>query len=375
MDPRDAFQRRQLMALSTVVLLAPALRLCPAGAAALAGRAAWLSALAALPPMLLYLLLLCRLMAQAREGEGLAELCLRLAGPLPGRLLLGLLAAWLLLYGAFVLRSGADRFVVTLFPRSSPAEPALIMGLLSLTGALGMGRSLLRVAKMVLPVLLAALGLILAFGLWQAEKSELLPLTVCDLAPAGLGALPVADLLTLGLYLPCFFGGARVGGGRRFRTWALWLCGMCLLLSLLSAAVLGAFGAALTLRLSQPFFTLVRNLVFFRTLERMEALTVALWLFPDLLLSSALLWSAGRCLRLILGFPPGEKREKRLSLGDGRWLIWLCGAAMTALGMLLAPDAARLQFWSRTLLPRLNALVSFGLIPLILLIGKLRRGA
>ena len=121
---------RSAAALSTVALLAPALRLCPAGSAALAGRAAWLSALLALPPMLLYLLLLCRLMAQAREGEGLAELCLRLTGPLPGRLLLGLLAAWLLLYGAFVLRAGADRFVVTLFPRGSPTELALIMGLL-----------------------------------------------------------------------------------------------------------------------------------------------------------------------------------------------------------------------------------------------------
>ena len=52
MDAR--YQQNQRLALCTAALLTPALRLHPAIPAQLAGRAAWLSPLAALPVLLLY---------------------------------------------------------------------------------------------------------------------------------------------------------------------------------------------------------------------------------------------------------------------------------------------------------------------------------
>ena len=85
--------------------MAPALRLFPSGYTALAGRAAWLSAPAAIPLMLLYIWLISRLMDKMKENEGLAELTLRILGKKAGKAVLLLISAWLLLFGGFVLRS------------------------------------------------------------------------------------------------------------------------------------------------------------------------------------------------------------------------------------------------------------------------------
>jgi spore germination protein KB len=372
MHPGEENPGRQLRALFTVALLSPVLRLIPGSAAALGGRAAWLGPLAALPLLLVHALLLDRLRDGFRDGETLPVWLLRVLGPRAGRMLLLLLGLWLLLYGGFVLRAGAERFQITIYPRSGPGFFVLTLGLLGLYAALGSVRSLVRVARMTEPILLATLLLLLLAAARHLERSELLPLTGKDAGALLRGALPSLDILSLAPTAACFFTpnqGARRG---RFRQTALWLCGMALLMTALGAAVQGSFGAALCARLSAPFFTLVRNLVFFRSLERLEALVVGLWLFPDFLMVSLSLQASQRCLRLALGQRP-QWGESRSDLGKGRWLIWLSGAVATFLGLFLAPDPASLLFWSRTLIPLLNCAFTLVAVPGLLAAGKLRR--
>ena len=61
-----------------------------------------------------------------------------------------------------------------------------------------------------------------------------------------------------------------------------------------------------------------------------------------------------------------------MDLGNGRWLIWLCGAAAIALGLTLAPDPAGLVLWSRRVIPALNLIFAL-LIPGIWLAGRARK--
>lgn len=367
----DPLSRRQLRSLCAAALLSPALRLIPGSSAALAGRAAWVGPLAALPALLLYGLLLVRIRRALRPGEALPEYALRVLGRRPGRLTALLLAAWLLVYAGFSLRAGADRFLVTVYPRAEASFFVVSMGLLGLLAALGPLRSLARTARIVSPVLLGVLGLILLAALRGLDRSELLPLTVKDAEAILTGTYPALDLLTFGPVILCFFppaAGEEPGGLRRE---ALWLTALCLLYAALGAAVQGRFGAALCARLSAPFFALVRNLVFFRSLERMEALVVGLWILPDFLLVGMVLQAAQRCLRLGCGCAPREA-EGRWTLRDGRWLVWLCGGAAIVLGLLLAPDPPALQRWSRGVIPILN-LSGALLIPGVLLAGGKRK--
>lgn len=360
--------------MSSLLLLGPALRQLPRAAAEQAGRAAWLGALPALPLLLLYARFLARFWETRPAGTGLAEAAMQVLGARWGPVVLYALSGWLLFYGGFVLRSGADRLVVTVYPQSAPAVFTLSMGLCCLIAALGSARSLARAAAMLWPFVTGILLLLLLVSLKSVERVNLLPVTVLDLPALAHGAVPVLNVLGLGLFLPLFFLGyiepeARPLAARRVR----WLLGESLLLTLLMLAVLGNFGAELVSRLSQPFFTLVRNLVFFRSLERIEALVVSCWIFPDFLLVSLCLFAAQHCLRLALGEKPLLDRGNRLDASRLRWLIPFCALAAILVGLLLGPELYSLRRLSERTVPFLNLCLSFLTVPLLYFIGKRRK--
>ncbi len=365
------FSTTQLLSLGTMIVLVPALRLFPAQTAEEAGRAGWLCAFAALPLNLGFAFFLSRLLALTREGELLPEALPRLLGKRTGKAALLLVTLWTLLYAAFVLRSGADRFVGTIYPKSSWAVFCEIMGLLALASALSAPRALVRCARMLRPFLLGALLILLGFAAFSARAENLWPVAARELLPVCRGAVGAADISCGALAALCFLAGGT-DEGLGFRAMAGWLAWLALLLAALSAAVTGVFGHELTAQLSRPFFVLVRTLVFFRTVERVEALVVMLWVFPDFLLSSLFLWIGQFCLRLLLGRDPGADFSGSFDLREGWILIWLAAAGVIALSLVLAPDAQSLERWSRAVIPALNLLFVFGLLPAIYITAKLR---
>lgn len=373
MNKLTQFNSRQLFSLGTMILLVPALRLFVTAATGYAGRAVWLTAIIAALPMLLYLNFLAEFMSYRQDGENLQELVLRCLGVKLGRVGLGLMTAWLILYSGFVLRSGADRFIVTIYPSSSPYAFTIIMGLLCLIAALGNPRSIVRVAQLVKPVVLGVLLLILAFALFSMNTANLLPITVDDALPALTGSIAAVNILSCTAYALCFIEGMSPKSNHRFRESCLWLGGMVVLMTLLCLAVTGMFGAELSSRLSRPFFVMVRNLIFFHSLERVEALVVTLWVFPDFLLVSLFLYGAQHCLRLIFKYDPAYTGERLTDLSRGRWLIWLSALAAIVCSLLIGPDAKSLSFWSSLLIPGLNLTFAFIYIPIIYIVGKLRK--
>ena len=287
--------------------------------------------------------------------------------------MLVLAGLWALLYAAFVLRAGADRLVGTVYPKASPGVFIEVMGLLSLLAALAGPRSLGRMARMVQPFLLGVLLLLLFVALAGADTDKLLPLTGADLPGALRGAASAADVLVCPAVGICFLTGhmkKRPGG---FLPLGLWMGMLCLLLTLLNLALLGSFGAELAATLSRPFFVLVRTLVFFRTVERVEALVVMLWIFPDFLMAALYLWAGRQALGLLLAGKQLGPRRFGPAEDTVRGLTWVCGAAVIALGLLLAPDSRSLERWSRTLIPAINLVFSFGLLPFLYIIVS-RRG-
>lgn len=368
-----SYNRRQLMPLATVFFLSPALRLVPSGTAELSGRAAWVSVPAALPFLLLYMLFLSRFLSRRQSGESLAELSLRAMGPRRGRFLLFVLAMWFLVYGGFMLRSGAVRIITTIYPNSSPELFIISMGLLGLYAALGAERTLVRSAKIIKPVVIGVLILVLSFALVSIQKENLLPLTVFDAVGTFKGSLASLGVASVSVYMCFFLGGLDCESRGFFKDLAVWSLYTLGLLFWLNTAILGAFGAELTTRLSQPFFALIRNLVFFRSLERVEALVVSLWIFSDFILISLCLQASQRALRRSLGFDADYRGQRFTDLEEGRWLIWLCGISAIAFGCFIARQPERLEFWSRQLIPGINLGVALLVLPGVYLIGRLRK--
>lgn len=373
MNNPNQSNRRSLFSLGTLVLMVPALRHFVTASARYAGRAAWLTPLIAALPMLLYLHFIADFMQCRREGENLQELMLRCLGPKLGRGALALTAAWLLLYSGFVLRTGADRMIITIYPNSSPAAFTVAMGLVCLVAALGKPRTIIRCAQLIKPLVLAALLLILFFALASVKSSNLLPITVNDALPATLGSLAAVNVLLVGVYTLCFVEGNCPVSPGRARESSLWLLWMVVLLCLLITTITGMFGAELTTKMTRPFFVMVRNLVFFRTVERVEALVAMLWLFPDFLLVSLLLWSAQYCLRLIFKLDPAYTGKRLLDPRQGRWLTWPCALAAIISSLLIGPNAVGLELWSSQIIPLLNLGFALLFLPTVYIIGKLKK--
>ena len=139
--------RRQYYALCTMVLLSPLLHLVPRKTTAEAGCGGWLCALAAL--------------VRGRPGEGIGEITLRALGPVAGRVLLGVYALWFLLYSAFALRIGAERFIEAVFPLSRPWPFVVTILAMAVCGALGSTKALFRASEIFLPLLMLVLALVL----------------------------------------------------------------------------------------------------------------------------------------------------------------------------------------------------------------------
>ena len=115
----QTISRRQMLALIFVAMLSPFLRLIPKQVTAFAGHAAWLSPLLAFPVLVLLAAVLSRLL-KAAPGQGLQQVSVKILGKTAGNAGLLVWSVWLWFHAGFLLRSGADRFIGTIFPDSDP---------------------------------------------------------------------------------------------------------------------------------------------------------------------------------------------------------------------------------------------------------------
>ena len=373
MNSNYRFSRNQLLALCTMCFLVPALRLFPASSAQLADRASWLAAPAALPLLLIYAYFLSELMSKAADGQGLAEMSLSVLGRAAGKVYLCIFALWFIFYAGFVLRTGADRLITTIYPYTTSRFFVISLGLVCILAALCPARTIVRTAKLVLPAVLGFLFIILLFALLTVDKSNLLPISSFDVLPVCKASLAAVNVCVGVLYTACFLGGMVKSQKGRFGAYSLWLLFATLILMFLNMAITGCFGPDLTSRLSRPFFALVRSIVFFRSVERVEALMVSLWLFPDFLIVALTLFCAQFCLRLAFGFHPVPEEHRITDIKNGRWIIPICGAAAIICGIFVAPEPVSLDIWSERIVPIINLAFAFIMVPLIYIVGKIKK--
>lgn len=367
----NAYNRRQLMALAFVFSLAPVMRLIPKYTAQGAGSGSWLAPVIALPLILLYICFLSAFLKNRSAGEGMGEMIKRGAGNIAGGGALLLIAANAIFYCGFILRSGADRFVAEIYTAASPFPFVIVMLILGLIAALGPKKAIVRAAKIFAPILWAVLTLVLVFGLTTVKLSNLLPLTRDGALPLLRGAVPVVNVYLGVLVYASFFEGQCPIENRRARAWALWLLPVILLLTADGTAIVGNYGAALTSRLSYPFFTILRDVTIFNSIERIEAFVVALWVLPDFIVFAVALTSAVKCIQLAFDLSPAEDAGMR-DMKNGRWLIPVCAAAAVIVAVILPADARVMQYYSSRVVPALNLGVCLVILPLCYAVGKLR---
>ena len=343
---------RQFTALGFLAALSLLIRRFPRALAAQAGRSAVLSVPLSILPLALALAA-GRLLLRKRPGKDVTALLSDLAGPAAGRIVTGLYGLWFTAYTGFLLRSGAERFLTTVYPGAQPWLFVGIMALLCAVAAAGPLLPLARTAMLFRPLML---GLIVFIALLTAKDLDLtllLPLRPSDGGDVWLCALEISNLLSIGFFLG--FGASALSRPLRFRDYAPWLAVLLGVIALMTAECIGMFGPELTAKMTYPYFMLVRDLTVLGALERLEPVVIALWFFPDFILISLLLHLAAGNLRAAL------------CLRAGRLLAPLCAAAAVAAALTLPGDLAAQRALSERIVPLACAALAYGpLLPLLL---------
>jgi spore germination protein KB len=355
MREEDTVTLRQFLAAVFVSLFSPVSRLIPRAVLEIAGTQGWIAPALAWLPAAGLVLLMRGLLERDGERLGLAR-ALRLdLGEKPGRAVTLLLVLWLVLYGGFVLRSGAERLISTVYPSADLSFFAFaVIGVCTLSAA-GKLRYAFRSAAVILLLFSFILLLIVAFALPNVRGAYLRPLFPADPGKVLLSVLPAADVLTPWMPFTFLWGRVEKQGNPLkpcLRGLAVTAAGVLLLM----LTTVGILGEELSLRQQYPFFIMIKNLSVFHVVERIEPLVVTVWLMTDYVCITACLLSASEGCR---------------SMFPGKRSVWAagCGGAMLAACYLLAPDAFFLEKLSNTVVPAVNLSLCFLLMPAVRLIG------
>lgn len=360
MGKTDRITERQLTVLIFVSLLSPMIRVLPTAAVMLGGRAAWLSAVAALPAGAILLALVRALTKNAPEGLGLTDMAMLGLGPAAGRILAGLMAVWLTFYGGFLARSAAERLLATVYPNGTTPVFVVTMLLVSLMAAVGMTKTLSRTAEVLMPILLAVIAVVLLSASPNVAKENLLPVTYRSWRDVLYGAIPIFNV-TAGFVYFLFLRGHVVKAEPIRRNVFPWLGLLCLIAFAVTLLTLGTLGVNLSISMENAFFMLIRNIRVFGIIERVEAVVVAIWIVTDFVFLAAILMIVAEIWKTVTGM----KRRA--------FFVWPTAALSGAAAFLIARDAFVFLKWSDFLIPAINLSVTVIILPLVLAVGKLRK--
>lgn len=366
---KNSYNTRQLQALTFLAFLVPIMRIVPKFTSRTAGSGAWCAPFIALPLILLYIYFLSALLSGRNNGEGLGEMLLRSGGNIIGKAVLFITGLFALFYCGFVLRSGADRYVSTIYPSGDPWPFVFVMLILALIAAFGPKKALVRSAKIFLPLLLFVLLLVLAFSFTTLDLGLLLPVAENGVLPLMESAFPILNVAVGMLAYSAFLETECEKERTRTKNYIIWFIPICFLISAIIAAIVGNYGAPLTAELTHPFFTMIRDVTLFNTVERIEAFMVALWVFPDFIVAALMMTVAEHSLRLGFGINPNLGKK----LGNGRWIILLDAAITGVVAVLLPQDSAKMAKLSELYVPAANLALTALLYPLCFAVGKLRK--
>ncbi len=352
---KDTVNRRQMLSLAFVALLSPVARRFPSGLVAVSGAAAWLAAPLALLPVLIMIFFMKALL---RGGRSLGEVFELSLGRIAGRGVIIIVSLWLCFYGGFVLRSAAYRFTSTIYPSAGAWIFVIFSAAVCLPIAAGKFSSIARMAVLFRPPLLFAFALVFAFALADGDFRGVFTFNEADTVPVLKSGFTVLNTLSVICYLG--FAENRCGEAFKSSRYALWALVLLAITELLCLCCLGIFGAELTAKLNYPFFMLVRDIHVFNSFARMEALALALWMFADAVHFSLLLWLASRNF------------SRCLNLGSTYCAI-AAAVLAAAVGLALPSDMLGVGLFSEKIVPFGNALIIFILLPLVFLLGRIRK--
>lgn len=303
--PKDKISIRQLQAILFSALLSPMVLLLPQESVAVAGKAAWLTALPALPITMALSWGFSASMRYLPEGSGMAQGLEYAFGKWPGRIVTGIYFLW----GLFLLGWNGWWCGLRVLSTSYRNKPLPLVILAAVGITLWIGRKKLvafaRAGQVFALILGFAVGLSLLLGIFKMNASNWGPVWIEDMGGVLRGSIPVLGLLGYRVF-GAFLGGEmdcqKGGRSELIKGSALF----CLGITVFQLVCIGNFGPELVKRMEIPYFMMVTGVGVPGAFQRVESLVMALWSLTDLALLGLLFFS---CRKIIEDWTGGKGRK------------------------------------------------------------------
>ncbi len=269
------------------------------GSVIVAQQAAWLSIVASLIVFAPLVYILNRLL-RAFEGQPLYSIMQRVFGRAVAAIVGTLLSVWLFILLSMYIKYSGETLVTTVYVGTDIR--LLLFVMVALTAVmLRAGLPVFsRMNTVIFAVSVAQFLLIITLLFIDFNPNNVTPITASDAVPIGQSTVYPLTIEVYIVFILIFNDQIRLpkkSGLRFFLTFAF----QTVAIGLLTAAVLGIFGASLTSKLKFPVHSAVENISILGGNTGVESLFISFWVILEFVLITLMAYLVVRMLRAIFG--------------------------------------------------------------------------
>jgi len=350
---------RQAALLFLVVTFTPSIRVIPAYAAERAKQAAWLSPLITVLVFMAIVFLWHKLYEKYNNHTSM-DIYSNITGRIAGKIIAVIHLLWLVILTALYIRYFAIRLVSSIYPNVS--ENIFIVSLLVVIAyTLRSGLiPLARFNEVIFAILTGTFFILVLLALSNFKFEFLCPITYRDILPifkASGGSMGI-----LAYFSFFFIIGDRINNQESIKRIALPLSLFLLVFIIANIGIaIGTFGYSLVQRFPLPFLMSVKQISLFNTLEKIESLVIAFWVFSDFVLISSFIILALHILKYLL------------NLADVKPFLNIYIVFLYTISLIITGSAFELQKLSDSIIIPFNIALGVILPAVIFCIGKIRK--
>lgn len=356
---REKISTYQLILLFAMSGFSPAIRLLPALVAKTAKQAGWLTPTVSAIGLLV-LVFIIQSFFKSGKNHNLSDVYMNILGKFFGRLVLTLYSIWFIVLLALYTRYYAERILSSTLPDTTISFFILAMLVFIFIVLRGGLVPFARFNELIFYVFMAIFTVNSLLSLFNVKITNLLPISHLDIIPV-VKSTPI--ILAVWAYYPfMFFFADKVNDKEHVKRIGIKATIITTAAStILLITTVGVLGSSLAERVSLPYFLSIKQIAILDTLERLESITLAVWVAADFIIITSLCYI---CLSTIKSL---FKLSGTKSLASPLILITY------VLSLALAKNRFELETFSIKIFIPANVLLGFIIPIIVFFVGKIRK--
>lgn len=356
---KDKISVRQLFFVFTIIVSSPATRFLSKYMAVNAKQAGWVSPLVCTIPFLALLFIIDSLLKKYQD-HSMSDIIEILMGRFIGRLVCVFYLLMTIYFTAMYTRYYVERLTSSIYPYINNSL-LIILTLIPIAYMLRSGFTVIaRMSEVLLPFIGAMLIMLSSFLVSKVRTDNVLPVYFNDIVPIVKSSLAPAAILAFLFYL--FFLSDNIVNLKSLKPFGYITAYVNISsITLLSFITIGVLGASLTERSPMPTLAVVKQISLMDTIENIEAIIVAIWIFADFTLITTFFVIALNLIKSIF------------RLSDTKPLINTLAVFMYFLSMGICSTKFELEEFSTKVLIPLNLILGYVFPAVLFVLSKLKK--